>query len=84
MSIMWEGFHHDKKIPVIIRVEYDEDTKKYTVEVTRGYEDITEDFDPSHEPRDNLMHISDVERSVKIANNLLKKLKRTQITRGKK
>ena len=78
---MWEGFHHDKKIPVIVRVEYDEETGEYIVEVTRGYDTKEILFEPSHEPKDGLMHISDVERAVKIANKIIKELKREARTK---
>ena len=47
------------------------------VEVTRGYDTDHRTFEPKHEPRDGKMHISDVEKSVKLANILIKELKRT-------
>jgi len=72
---MWEGFHHDRKVPVIVRVEYDEETGEYIVEVIRGYDTKEITFEPKHEPKEGLMHISDVERAVKIANKIIKDLK---------
>ena len=81
--IMFEGFHHDKHIPIIITVEFDEDSQMYEVSVVRGYDEITEVIIPKHLPQDNLMHISDLEHSVKISNNLLKKLKKLQTVRKK-
>ncbi len=77
--IMWQGFHHEKKIPVTILVEYDEDLELYIVEVTRGVEKNFRTFTPKHKPMDGLMHIADVEKSVKDANKLLKELKREAI-----
>ena len=80
--IVFEGFHHDKKVPIIITVEYDEDSDLITVEVTRGMDRNFKVFSPSHQPTDGLMHISDVEKSVKLANVILRDLKRDAI-RGK-
>lgn len=80
--IMWNGFSHDKRVPIVITIEYDEDLEVYIVEVTRGTKRIASTFEPSHEPKDELMHISDLERSVKIADGLVKELKKT--TRRKK
>ena len=74
--IMWNGYSHDKKIPVTISVEYDEDLAAYIVEVKRGVDIRIESFEPTHEPKDKLMHIIDVEKSVKMANNILKDMKR--------
>ena len=79
---MWNGFSHDKRVPIVITIEYDEDLEVYIVEVTRGTKRIASTFEPSHEPKDELMHISDLERSVKIADGLVKELKKT--TRRKK
>jgi len=73
---VFEGFHHDKKIPVIITVDYDEENDLIIVEVTRGYDTNFKTFSPKHEPADGLMHIADVEKSVKLANVLIKELKR--------
>ena len=73
---IFEGFHHDKKIPVIITVDYDEEHDLIIVEVRRGHEQNFKTFSPNHEPTDGLMHISDVEKSVKLANVLIKELKR--------
>lgn len=77
--IMWEGFHHDKKVPIIITVEYDEDIDLITVEVVRGLDRNFKTFSPVHQPKDEVMHIADVERSVKLANVILKGLKRDAI-----
>ena len=79
---MWQGYHSDKRIPVTISVEYDDETNEYLVEVRRGIDITTNTFIPTHEPKDGLMHITDVEKSVKIANNILKDLKR-EATRRK-
>ena len=73
---VFEGFHHDKKIPILIIVEYDEELDLMTVEVTRGFDRDFKTFSPKHEPKDGLMHIADVEKSVKLANILIKELKR--------
>ena len=75
--IMWEGYHHDKHVPIIISVEYDDELEKYVVEVIRGMERSFKMFTAKHKPKDNLMHISDVEKSVKLANILVKELKQT-------
>ena len=80
--IVFTGFHHDKKIPIVITVEYDEDLDLMIVEVVRGMDRNFKTFSPSHQPEDGLMHISDVEKSIKLANTILKKLKRDAI-RGK-
>lgn len=80
--IVFEGFHHDKKVPIIITVEYDEDLDLITVEVVRGLDRNFKVFSPVHQPKDGLMHISDVEKSVKLANVILKDLKRDAL-RGK-
>ena len=77
--IIWEGFHHDKKIPVVISVEYDEDIDIIIVEVIRGTEKNFKTFSPKHIPKDGLMHISDVEKSVKLANTILKGLKKEAV-----
>lgn len=80
---MWEGFHYDRKIPISISVEYDEELKQYFVEVIRGEDRILVSFLPKKSPEDNLMHVSDVERSVKIANNSIKQLKKEAKRRKK-
>ena len=72
---MWSGFHHDKKIPVIITVSYDEDLELYEVEVVRGTDIQTKTFEPKHMPEEDKMFISDLETSVKLANVILKALK---------
>lgn len=74
--VYWEGYHYEKKIPILIKCRYDKDSNKYTVEITRGFQDIEEEFEAKHAPIDGYMHISDVEKSVKIANNILKRLKK--------
>jgi hypothetical protein len=74
--IVFEGFHHDKKIPILITVEYDEELDLMIVEVTRGYEKDFKTYTPNHTPTDGLMHISDVEKAVKLANKMIKDLKR--------
>ena len=75
---LWGGYHmDDRNVPITINVEFDEDLNIYVIEVKRGYDIFTEEFEPSNEPIDGLMHISDVETSVKIADNLIKKLMRT-------
>ena len=76
---MWEGFHHDKKIPIVITVEYDDVLDLYIVEVTRGSERDFKVFSPKYQPTDELMHIADVEKAVKLANILVKELKREAI-----
>lgn len=73
---LWEGFHHDKKTPILITVDYDEELDLILVEVTRGYDKDSVTFTPKHLPEDGLMHISDVEKSVKASNNLIKELRR--------
>ena len=79
---MWEGFHHEGTIPVLISVEYDEDLNKYIVEVTRGLERRYRTFTPKQKPEEGNMFVGDLEKSVKLSNGLLKGL---QITarRGK-
>ena len=72
---IWSGYHSDRKIPIIINVEYDDELDLYIVEVLRGTERDFKTFSPKHEPKDGLMHISDVEKSVKLANILIKELK---------
>lgn len=85
MTKFWEGFHHDGKIPVLISVEYDEENEEYIMEVVRGYDSKSEAFKPKHNPENELMHVSDMEQSIKIANRLLKELKReAQMKRRKK
>jgi hypothetical protein len=81
---MWSGYSTEGKLPVIINVEYDEENEEYIVEVTRGYDSEVITFEPKHEPKDGLMHISDVETSVKLASKLLKDLKRKAQRRKKK
>ena len=82
--LMYEGYHHDdKNVPIIITVEFDEDSQMYEVSVVRGYDSIFEKFEPKHLPEEGRMHVSDLERSVKISNNLLKKLKRLHAVRKK-
>lgn len=76
MEKMWEGYSTENRIPIIISVEYDEDLGEYIVEVKRGYDSLEISFEPKHEPKDGLMHISDIEMSVKLANKLLKDLKK--------
>lgn len=76
MKKMWEFYQTDKKLPVIISVHYDDMTGEYTIEVTRGYDYIELSFEAKHEPKDGLMNITDVEMAVKLANKLLKDLKR--------
>ena len=73
---MWQGFHHDGDIPIIITVEYDEVENEYVVEVVRGLIGGVKTFEPKCEPEEGHMHISDVETSVKLANVILKNLKR--------
>jgi len=77
--IVWQGFHHDKKIPILISVEYDEESEVYVVEVTRGTDSNYKTFSPKYKPKDGLMHISDVEKSVKLANVIVKELKQLAI-----
>ena len=81
---MWEGFHKDRKIPISISVEFDEETELYIVEVKRGTEKNFKTFTPKHIPHDGLMHISDMEKSVKKANQLVVELKKLAITKNKK
>lgn len=81
--VVFEGFHHDKNIPIIITVEYDEDLDLMVVEVTRGYDKDFKTYSPKHEPKDGLMHISDVEKAVKLANILIKDLKKKAMRRKK-
>ncbi len=73
---MWEGFHHIRKVPVQISVTYDEELQLYTVDAKHGLEEDFLVFTPKVLPIDNLMHISDLEKSVKLANNLIKELRR--------
>ena len=80
--ICWSGYHTDENIPVEIEVEYDEELDEYIVEVKRGTKSAFKTFTPKHE-MNGVMHISDVEKSVKLASVILKKLKR-EATRKKK
>ena len=82
MKRMWEFYQSDKRIPVIISVYYDDESEEYSVEVSRGYDIVEISFEASHEPKDGLMNIQDVEQAVKLANKLLKDLK--QVARRKK
>jgi hypothetical protein len=72
---MWTGYHYDKDISVIITVDYDEDNDEYEVEVVRGLVREVKTFVPKHAPEEDKMHISDLEKSVKLANVILKSLK---------
>ena len=74
--VVFQGYQRDKKVPILITVEYDEETGEMIVEVTRGFDTATKTFTPAHEPKDGLMNIIDVEKSVKLANILIKELKR--------
>ena len=72
---MWSGFHSCGKIPVIITVEYDEESNLYEVEVVRGMDRDVKIFEPKHVPEEGKMFISDLETSIKLANVILKSLK---------
>ena len=73
--LIWEGMHQDGKIPVVIRVEYDEEVELYIIEVSRGKDKNFKTFTPKHIP-DGLMHVADMEKAIKKANSLVKELKR--------
>lgn len=81
--VMWEGYHSDNKVPVIITVEYDTESELYVVEVVRGLEFDFKTFTPKYKPENELMHISDVEKSVQLANVLVKELKQLANRRKK-
>ena len=70
--VMWEGYHTDNKIPVIVTVEYDSESEKYVVEVVRGLDSDVKKFKAKHLPDEGLMHVSDMEKSIKLANVLIK------------
>lgn len=72
---VWNGYHHDKKVPIIISVTYDEENDEYIVEVIRGFDMELTTFKPKYKPKDGLIHVSDLEKSVKLANNAVKALK---------
>ena len=72
---MWQGQHREDNLTVLIDVEYDEEIELYIVEVTRGTEREFKTFAPKVLPEDGLMHISDLEKAIKSANKLLKRLK---------
>lgn len=74
--LMFEGFHYDGDIIVLVSVEFEEETEKYLVEVTRGLERKYRTFTPKYLPEGESMHVSDLEKSVKISNVLIKELKR--------
>ena len=80
--VLWEGFHHDGRIPVTITVEYDDEIDLYVVEVKRGVDMDFKTFTPKHVPTEGLMHISDVEKAVKLANILEKKLRQSAYRRN--
>ena len=80
--LMYEAFQKDGKIPITINVEYDEELDLYVVEVTRGLDTDFKTFTPKHVPVDKLMNISDMEKSVKLANVILKSLKREAYRRN--
>lgn len=81
--IVWSGYHHDKRMPITIEVEYDEDLDCYIVEVTRGMSRLIKTFAPKYEPKDGLIHVSDLEKSVKLADVLIKELKKDSQRRKK-
>ena len=74
--VVYKGYHHYRKVPIIIEVDYDEELEQYFVEVTMGFEQEITSFKPKHIPEEGLIHISDLEKSVKIANNSVKALKK--------
>ena len=74
MSAGWEGSHKEGRIPVFIVCEYDDDTEEYILSINYGDKKIIETFKPRG-PITECMDISDVEQSVKIVNNILKRLK---------
>lgn len=80
--VLWEGFHHDGRIPVTITVEYDKEDDLYIVEVKRGLDVDFKTFEPKHVPTEGLMHVSDVEKAVKLANILEKKLRQAAYRRN--
>lgn len=75
MQRMWEGWHVEDDAQVLINVDYDEVIDLYIVEVTMGLESNFKTFTPHHVPVDGLMNIQDVEKAIKSANKLLKRLK---------
>ncbi|MDX1372560.1 MAG: hypothetical protein R3321_08815 [Nitrososphaeraceae archaeon] len=77
---MFEGYHYEGDIPILVSVEYDEELNKYVVEVIKGLQRRYRTFTPKHKPKEGVMHISDTEKSVKISNILLKNL---QIAKGR-
>lgn len=79
---MFRGFHRDRNIPISIEVDYDEELKQYIVTVQRGFDREVISFIPKHIPEEGSMHISDLEKSVKIANNTVKALRRMAIRRN--
>lgn len=83
--LLWEGYHKDGKIPIIISVSYDYETEEYVVEVVRGFLEEETRYKGKHKPSENgLMHISDMERSVKCANNSIAALKKRAIEENKR
>lgn len=82
--IMWQGYHMEGKFIFIIECSYNPKTQKYTMIITKnGKRDsatLEESFVAQEEPKDELMNIKDVERSVKTANNLIKKLDKFRLS----
>jgi len=73
--IVFEGHHFEGDIPVIITVEYCEETDKYIVQVTRGLQSRYRTFTPKGLPEEGVMFVGDLEKSVKISEYLLKELR---------
>jgi len=71
--IMYQAYDTSGKYPITIIVSYEEEM--YVCQVKMLREILSESFEPSYHPKVN-MNIEDMDKSVKIVNNLIKKIKR--------
>lgn len=81
---MWQGYDDSGRYPIMIECEYDPEHEEYIIIVTKGGKNDSRRVEaviPAQEiPKDGHMHIKDVEKSVKAANNLLKQLKKMRVS----
>ena len=76
--LMWETFKPKEKgkHAVITKCEYNPKSGYYTITMRRGEKKGFKTFKAKQKPESEHMHISDVERAIKLANILDKELRR--------
>ena len=74
--LMWQGQHKRKRKTIYVSCEFDVDLGLYVIEVHMedSLDMLKESFEPKQAPEEH-MEISDLEKSVKIANKLVREIK---------